>query len=250
MKTHHRMITRVLGLTLVCSLSIGGFVSMASTYAGQAATKPETGLLTDDHHSHGSSALKAKRRGLFKELAEYLNMEPAALHEELKTRSLTQIAGQQGITRNVLKAKVVELLNQRAADKPTPLGGSQDLSAAADKLIDRKGGWPAVKRRHAKPADLAGLAALLNMTPEKLRQELHTGKSLADLAQQQGVSVDKIIDHQVRAVTMILDRHLKEGKLTKEQYERRKLRLRPFITELVHGKSFSPKIHYRSRNLS
>lgn len=250
MKIRHQMITRVLGLTIACSISISGTVDMESTFAGQTAARPETGLPTEDYNSHGSSALKAKRRGMLMELAAYLNMEPAKLHEELKTRSLVQIAKEQGITRNALKAKVVELLNQRSAAKPAPLGGSQDLSAAADTLIDQKGGGYAVKRRYAKPADLAGLAALLNLTPEKLKQELHEGKSLAELAQQQGVSVNKIIDHQVRAVTDLLDRHLKEGKLTKDQYERKKARLRPFITELVHGKLFSPKIHYRDRNLS
>lgn len=249
MKTLHRMITRVLGLTLACSLSIGGFVSMESTYAEQAAIQPETGLFTEEQ-PQGASEMKAGRRDMFKELAAFLNMDPAKLHKELNTNSLAQIAGQQGITRNALQLKVVELLKQRAAAKPAPLNGSQDLSATADKLIDRKGGWPAVKRRHAKPADLNGLAALLNLPPEKLKQELYSGKSLAELAQQQGISVDKVIDHQVKAVTMILDRHLTEGKLTKEQYEQRKARLRPFITELVHGKSFSPKLQYRSRNLS
>ena len=210
---------------------------------------------TDPAHAE-SSAVKQRvsmhKGGMLKELALYLNLEPKALHDKLKKESLSEIAKQQGIDRKELKSKVMELLKERAASRPAPLGATMDFSAVADKLMDAKGGWHhAGKRHHGNLMNIEELAKLLKMTPDQLKQSLRSGKSLAKLAEENGVRVQSVIDLQVKAVTDRLDRRLAEGDLTKEQYEMRKAKVKDFVTDFVNGRNMKPKEdHYRHRSIS
>ncbi|WP_052759606.1 hypothetical protein [Paenibacillus sp. DMB20] len=105
-------------------------------------------------------------------------------------------------------------------------------------------------RKHTRVADIEGLAKVLNMSPEEIMKGLHAGKTLAELAEQRGVNVQEVIDQQVKAVTEHLDRHLAEGRITKERYEEKKSKIKPFITDFVHGKHQKPKMHSRHRSIS
>ena len=190
--------------------------------------------------------------GMLKELALYLKLEPKTLHDKLKNESLSEIAKQQGIDRNALKAKVMELLEERAASRPAPLGATMDYAAVADKLMDAKGGWHhGGKRHHTRLMNIEELAKLLKMTPDQLKQSLRSGKSLAKLAEENGVRVQSVIDLQVKAVTDRLDRRLAEGELTKEQYEIRKAKVKQFVTDFVNGRNMKPsEDHHKHRSIS
>lgn len=122
-----------------------------------------------------------------------------------------------------------------------------DYSALADKLLDSKGGWHKHhhNRRHGRLiSDRDELAKLLKTTPEELKQSLQSGKSLAEIAKEQNVPVQSVIDQQVQALTKRLDQKLSEGKITKEQYAERKSRIEPFIKDIVNRKH-QPNPHTR-----
>ncbi|WP_054956002.1 hypothetical protein [Paenibacillus dakarensis] len=201
---------------------------------------------------HSYKHISKNRISMLKDLAVFLKLEVHTLHERLQKESLAEIAAQQGIERAVLKDKVVELLQSRAASKPSPLGVPMDFSAAADKLIDQKGGWHhGGNHRRGRLMKIEELAKLLKVTPEKLKESLHSGKSLASIAEENGVSVQTVIDQQVQAVTEQLDRQLAEGKLSKGQYEERKAKIRGFVTDFVYGRNFKQnESHFKHHSTS
>ncbi|WP_422657114.1 hypothetical protein ACK8P5_15220 [Paenibacillus sp. EC2-1] len=229
MRNKHIWTKRLLSfaLTLIFSLTLQGISN---------AEMSKEGVLQGSEHisKHGSSMLK--------ELATFLNLESKVMYDKLQKESLADIAKQQGVERAALKTKVIELMKERAASRPTPLGANMDFSAVADKLIDKKGGWHhGNKRRHGRLANADELSKILKVTPEQLKQSLHSGKSLADIASENGVSVQTVIDQQVKAVTDHLDQRFAEGKLTKESYEERKAKVKDFVTSFVHTRNIELK---------
>lgn len=219
-----------LTLTMVFALTTP---SISNAEEGKAATA--TANEQTSHHGGG----------MLSELAEYLKLEPKTVYDKLQTQSLVDIAKEQGINRTALKAKVMEMLKTRAASKPAPLGATMDFSAAADKLIDTKGGWNhRTKRHHGRLVQVDELAKMLKTTPEKLKESLHSGKTIAGIAEENGVSVQSVIDQQVKAATDQLDRRLAEGTITKEEYEVRKSKVREFVTDFVHGRNIKSKKGY------
>ncbi|MFC7679409.1 hypothetical protein [Paenibacillus sp. GCM10028914] len=194
----------------------------------------DNGTIREKHSHHGS--------GMLKELATYLKLDPKTMNDKLQTESLADIAKEQGIDRTELKAKVIEMMKARVADKPAPLGKTMDFSAAADKLIDNKGGWHhSPKRRHGRLVHADELAAILKVTPDQLKEYLHSGKTLANIANENGVSVKSVIDQQVKAITDHLDHRLAEGKLSQEQYAERKAKVKEFVTDFVYGRNSKTK---------
>lgn len=100
-------------------------------------------------------------------------------------------------------------------------------------------------QRHGRLiSDSEELAKLLKTTPEELKQSLQSGKSLAQIAKERDVPVQSVIDQQVQAITKRLDQKLSEGKMTKEEYEERKSKIAPFVSDVVNGK-LQPMKHTR-----
>jgi hypothetical protein len=66
---------------------------------------------------------------------------------------------------------------------------------------------------------------------------LHNGTTLADLAQNNDVDVQKVINLQVSELTEQLDLRYAEGNLSLQQYEEQKSEVRDLITKSVHGTS-------------
>ncbi|MGQ9683012.1 MAG: hypothetical protein ACUVX9_10775 [Anaerolineae bacterium] len=58
---------------------------------------------------------------------------------------------------------------------------------------------------------------LLGMTPEEIRAERQKGKTLAQIAEEKGVSEQEIIDAVVAEMKATLDQAVKNGKLTQAQ---------------------------------
>jgi len=95
-------------------------------------------------------------------------------------------------------------------------------------------------------ADLHEAAAkALGLTPDKLRTALEGGKSLADVAKSQKVSVDSVVKAMVSAAEADLATAVKDGKLTQAQADKMKGTLTKRITDQVNrvrpdGKGMRP----------
>lgn len=81
------------------------------------------------------------------------------------------------------------------------------------------------------------LATLLGLTSDELSEAVKSGKTLAAIAQEQGVDVQSVVDLIVKAQTEQLDKQLAAGKLTQDQYDARKAELSDFATKLVNGEA-------------
>lgn len=242
MATHLKFMKRMVFLTIAVVMGLAYLpVSVsADEPAGQQTESPAVPSSRDKNGQH-------KPGHMFKALSEFLKLEPQVLRDKLKTSSLAEIAKDQGISREAIKAKVIELLKEKIASHPKLLGKSVDYAAAADKLLDAKGGWQKQRmhQRHGRLiSDSEELAKLLKTTPEELKQSLQSGKSLAQIAKERDVPVQSVIDQQVQAITKRLDQKLSEGKMTKEEYEERKSKIAPFVSDVVNGK-LQPMKHTR-----
>ncbi|NOK63362.1 MAG: hypothetical protein GFH27_549361n3 [Chloroflexi bacterium AL-W] len=77
-------------------------------------------------------------------------------------------------------------------------------------------------------------AEQLNMTSTELIAELQSGKSIAQIAQAQGVDVDIIIEEFLAQRAKWLDTLVAEGRLTEEQAAKRLEMMRVNVTERIH----------------
>ena len=87
------------------------------------------------------------------------------------------------------------------------------------------------KRDMAKTRDAAAKA--LGLTTDKLRAALQSGKSLADVAKDQKVSVDTLVKAMVAATKDRLAAAVKDGKITQERADRIMSSLTQRITDQV-----------------
>jgi hypothetical protein len=84
-------------------------------------------------------------------------------------------------------------------------------------------------------ADLAVAAEALGMTEDELRAALSEGSSLADVAEEQGVDVQTVIDALVAAATAELDERVAAGDLDEERAAEIEAGLVERITAKVNG---------------
>ncbi len=85
---------------------------------------------------------------------------------------------------------------------------------------------------------LAAAATALDMTEDELRAALETeGTTLADVAEQEGVPVETLVDALVAAASERIATAVEEGRLTQEQADERLADLEERITERVNSEA-------------
>jgi hypothetical protein len=89
-------------------------------------------------------------------------------------------------------------------------------------------------RGHHMMLGLDTAASALGVSVEDLRTALGDGKSIADVAAEQGVDVQTVIDALVAQASTHLDEAVAEGRLTEEEAATRKTEVTEKITELVN----------------
>jgi hypothetical protein len=123
---------------------------------------------------HARKAAHARRAGhppLLSVAAEYLGTSPTLLRAQLQSgKSLAQVAetspghSASGLTAALLAARTTRL-NQR-------------ITA----LVERTGGTKPSSRTHGRSSARAAAASYLGLSRNRLRSQLHTGRSLAEIA--------------------------------------------------------------------
>lgn len=83
------------------------------------------------------------------------------------------------------------------------------------------------------PNDL--LEVLELSSDDEIHDALYNGKTLADIANDNDVDVQNVIDLQVAELTEQLDLRLANGSLTLEQYQEQKSEVRDIITNSAYG---------------
>lgn len=88
-------------------------------------------------------------------------------------------------------------------------------------------------RRHAAKEAFKEVAKDLNMAPKDLLAELRSGKTINQVAQEQGVAPQTIVDDLVGKVDARVDKAVSEGKLTQEQGDKIKAKAPERIATLM-----------------
>jgi hypothetical protein len=125
-------------------------------------------------------------------------------------------------------------LTQSQADK---VAGTLD-----SKLAKQGMGGPGGPDRRMRMMGIKGMtqtrdaaAKALGLTTDKLRAALQSGKSLADVAKDQKVSVNSVVKAMVTATENALAGAVKDGTLTRAQADKMKTSLTQRITDRVNG---------------
>ena len=82
---------------------------------------------------------------------------------------------------------------------------------------------------------LDAAASFLGVDEDELRQQLRDGKTLAEIAEENGKSVAGLVDAMVDAAAEELDQAVEEGRLTREQADELEGLLEERISGLVEG---------------
>lgn len=77
------------------------------------------------------------------------------------------------------------------------------------------------------------LDALNQSSDEELYEALYDGKSLKDIATENGGNIDSVIDLQIAQLTEQLDLRLASGSITAAQYTAQKAELKELVTQSV-----------------
>lgn len=162
----------------------------------------------------------AESQAIVNDAAKQLGIEPSRLSDALKTAFKNRVdaaveagrlTSEQG---TALKARI------DAAEYPLLFGAPRGFGHL----------------RHARHfADLRVAASYLEVTPETLRTELRSGKSLAQIARDKGKSVDGLVEALVAAAKKRLDAAVSAGRLTEQQRETILADLEERITGIVNG---------------
>ena len=88
---------------------------------------------------------------------------------------------------------------------------------------------------------LDAAAKALGITTDDLKSALRDGKSIADVAKDKNVDVNKVIDDMVAAAQARIDQAKTDGKISQEQADRLKSELKDRITKLVNGDFAGPR---------
>jgi hypothetical protein len=100
---------------------------------------------------------------------------------------------------------------------------------------------------HGRPgAALDAAAAYLGLSEAKLQAALEDGKTLAQVAKDQGKSVDGLVQAMLAGKTKRLDQAVKDGRLTKAERDDLVAGLKERVTNLVKGRF--PPHHPRFRD--
>ncbi|MCR8644197.1 LysM peptidoglycan-binding domain-containing protein [Paenibacillus sp. N1-5-1-14] len=177
-----------------------------------------------------------KNEGLFKkeiseELAAVLKLDAATIKSRISQgETLAQIAEKQGVSKDDLKNALIKANNETLDKAKTKFANS------VDKLINEK--HP--NREQHKSAirmDFKEIGTLLGMSDADFKQAVKSGKSVADLAKEKNVELQKLVDAQVSELMKHVEEQVQSGKITKEQADKRKASFTQMVTKMFEDKA-------------
>jgi hypothetical protein len=177
---------------------------------------------------------QARSQAIVDDAAGTLGVDPGKLSDALKKALEKQVDAQ--VTAGKLTKERADAIKARIEDGTLPIFGRGP--GGFGKHFGHRGHGPGFGPGFGGPGLAAGveeIATYLGVTPEALRTDLRSGKSLADIAKAQGKTVDGLKTAITDAVTKRLDAAVTAGKLTKEQETMILAGLAEHLDDLVNG---------------
>lgn len=164
----------------------------------------------------------AESKAIVDDAAKQLGIQPSKLTDALKKALENQVDAAVADGR-LTKQQGEELKARIEAD---------DFPLFAGPLFGHRGGFTHFR-------DLDAAASYLGLTEAQLRERLESGKTLAQVAKDEGKSVDGLVDALVAEAKKDLDAAVGAGRLTKEREQEILNGLKQRITDMVNG-TFGP----------
>jgi hypothetical protein len=174
---------------------------------------------------------KAENEAIIKDAAGQLGVQPSALSDALKKAFMNRIDAAVAAGRltkeqgDAIKARI------QSSAYPPVFGGRQGPGG-----FDHDG--------HDGVRGLDAAAKYLGLSESDLRTKLDNGKSLADVAKDQGKSVDGLIQALVADAKTHLDQAVSDGRLTQAQENQILSQIKEHLSDFVNGKApegFGPR---------
>lgn len=197
---------------------------VAGTVAALAVGGAGAAIAATQLRSSPSEASKA----IVSDAAKQLGVQPDQLTSALKKAIENQIDAAVADGR-LTKAQGDEL-KQRVESNDFPLFGPLPLGIGFRHFGFLHGGFPGL--------DTA--ASYLGLTQSQLDAKLDSGKTLAQVAKDQGKSVDGLVAALKADMKQKLDQAVADGRITKAQEDQALKDAEARITNLVNGKFFRP----------
>jgi lipoate-protein ligase A len=197
-----------------------------------------------NHHGGGIKGVSFKENT---ELLSLLKLDADKLAEELKAgKSLAAVAEAQGVSVDDLVSLLVE---QQEAKLKEAVTAGKLTQEQADKMNENAAERvkEMVQNTHQDRGPGKGfgfgggfdkneeLLSLLKLDADKLGEELKAGKSLAAVAEAQGVSVDDLVSLLVEQQEAKLKEAVTAGKLTQEQADKMNENAADRVQKMVEG---------------
>lgn len=167
---------------------------------------------------------KAESQAIVNDAAKQLGVDPAKLSDALEQALKNRIDA--AVDEGRLSQEQGDAMKRRITSAAFPLFIGPGFDRA---------GVPFRGFRHHWGRGLDAAASFLGLNESELRAALASGKSLAEVAQDEGKSVDKLVDALVAASTKRLDAAVADGHLTKADRDRIVARLQERTTAMVNA---------------
>ena len=230
---------------LIASGVAVGIAQIGSVNA-QTDDVPGDDTTTDQPTDGDNRPDRSHRAAHHEELALLLGVDVETLHEALHSgQTLASIAIEQGVNVDTVIAAIVESrathIDGAVADGKITQEKADDLLAALEERVsfsvnegrsthDARG----IGRRGGEGERLEELASLLGVEAQALGESLRSGSTLADVAVEQGVDVDTVINTIVSSKTERIDAAVEEGRITREQADEHLAELEERVTTSVN----------------
>ncbi|NDI01184.1 MAG: hypothetical protein EBY57_05160 [Actinobacteria bacterium] len=193
---------------------------------------------------HGRRKGKGGKMGSPETLATALGVDTETLRSEFAAgKSIADIAAEQGIAIDTVVAALVadleEHLNEHVADGSlTEDEAAEKLASAEDRISEKVNEVPPTRDRNSGPRRGGQLPAavleMLGIDGPALREALSEGKSVADIAEENGVEIGDIVSALVDERAAHLAEHVADGSLTEDEAAEKLEAMEAKITERLN----------------
>src|SRR5581483_1099755 len=188
-------------------------------------------------------------KGALQTAADTIHIDRATLVQELRSgKSIADVANEHNVSPDTVSKAIVDAATPRLSSLQSSgkLTANQvqkieqRLPQAVDKLVNHKGTAKGTARARLRQQVLKGAlqtaADTIHIDRATLVQELRSGKSIADVANEHNVSPDTVSKAIVDAATNRLSSLQSSGKLTADQVQKIEQRLPQAVDKLVNHK--------------
>jgi DNA-binding CsgD family transcriptional regulator len=233
----NKRITKVVGGVAV----IGALALAAATGTGSASAQSliaKAGITKPAHEGRGPAKSLASVAGVLK-------LTEAELKTQLESgKSLAAVATTQNVSvQSVIDAVVTEMKShiaeEVASGELTQAQADEKLAEVTARATDMVNGVRPVgmggKGGRGPAKSVTAVAGVLKLTEAELKTQVEAGKSLADVAATQNVSVQSVIDVVVTEMRAHIASEVASGELTQAQADEKLAEVTARATDMVNG---------------